>query len=466
VLEGDLPVCFITPKLGTEKRWSVSRSVHTRLSPVDVLHLRTTSFKQTQPESSDPEDLEARRRASPTRRYSLDIIFAVAALFGAIHFATPLAYYMHLRRYLRRSWNLQLDSSYIPKTTVMIPTFNESGLIEARLDNIKMQLFPKEKLDVIVIDSGSTDGTAERVKSWSTENPDLKITLIREPVRKGKAQALNSGLGQATGDVVVMTDADARWDKVSLRNAVSYFSDTKVGAVTGIKEPIFQSGGGKSIELAYRRSYNAVRIAESKIHSTPIFNGELSAFKKDLLDEIGGFQTSIGADDSHAAALVSLSGFRSIAVPDVPVFEFAPNSWFGYVKWKKRRALHLIQHFKAIARRIRAAPPRFRSILEIEIFLHVLNPWFLVAAVASFAASVLTMGFSLYHLTLILSLGATQFAGGSRKALRTWVVDQLILVYASVSGLFSSELVWPKIQELRTPTKSETSDDTTKIPAY
>lgn len=385
-------------------------------------------------------------------------IIELVLLVGAIHFLVPLGYYAYLKRLVNRTWNLALDTGYTPRTTVVIPTFDESAIIEARLDNIKAQSMPKEKLDVVVIDSGSRDRTSEIVDEWRLKNHDLKVSLITEPTRRGKAEALNVALQATVSDIVVLTDADAMWTEEALRKAIYYFSDRRVGAVTGVKEPVsvVPEKRGK-LESVYRRFYNVVRVGESKIHSTPIFNGELAAFKTDQLKAIGGFQGKIGADDSHAATLLALKGFRAIAVPEVVVFELAPKSWLGYLKWKKRRALHLLQHFRIVTSKLGTAPRELRKILLTEAFLHILNPWLLLAALAGYALSIVVEGLSIYHLAIGMLFGTTVLSERTRDPARTWFVEQLILAYAAVNSLFTSELVWPKIDELRTTASQATA---------
>ena len=98
---------------------------------------------------------------------------------------------------------------------------------------------------------------------------------------------MNNALRYANGDIVVITDADSEWTSPS--------------------------------EL-----YNVVRLAESKVHSTPVFHGELAAFRRALLEEFRGFPTGIGADDSHTATRVALMGCRSITVDNAWCVEKVP----------------------------------------------------------------------------------------------------------------------------------------------
>jgi len=168
-----------------------------------------------------------------------DPLFLTALGLATTHFDVPLAYYLYLRsKWLNKPWDVKRDSSYRPRVTIIVPTYNEADLIESKLDDIARQDYPKELVEVIVIDSASADGTPKKVEKWAHKNPDVKLTLIREPVRRGKASALNHALKHASGDVVVITDVDATWtSNTTLSNAILWLSDPAVGAVTCLKLP-------------------------------------------------------------------------------------------------------------------------------------------------------------------------------------------------------------------------------------
>ncbi len=353
-----------------------------------------------------------------------------------VHFSTPLAYYLYLKtRWLNKPWNIKKDPGYRPRVSIIVPTYNEAKLIESKLDDLARQEYPRELVEVIVVDSASTDGTPEKVEEWARRNSGLKLTLIKEPERKGKAFALNHALKYATGDIVVITDVDATWSSSdTLSSAVSWFSDPSVGAVTCSKIPAGK--GLMSVEEGYREFYNVVRLAESKKHSTPVFHGELAAFRRSLLERVSGFPTNIGADDSHTATKIALTGYRAIAVDNAWCVESVPKR--GYHMWRIRRAQHLIQHFMTLLKNLWRAPRELREILLVETYLHLLNPWILVAAAAILLY--LALNPSIVALALI-ALGAMLSV---YKPYRTWITAQLYLVIASIRNLWTRELVWRK----------------------
>jgi len=366
---------------------------------------------------------------------SLDFL---ALWLAAIHFGVPLTYYLYLRkRWLPKPWGLRRDPSYTPKVAVIVPTYNEAELIERKLDNVYEQDYPRERMEIIVVDSASTDGTSERVRRWAEKHPDVRLILVEEPVRRGKAYALNEALKHVSQDAeaVVITDADSLWPSSrALAEAVKWFSDSSVGAVSCVKLP--ESSGIAGVEEGYREFYNVVRVAESKAWATPVFHGELAAFRRSLLEKVGGFPTDIGSDDSHTAARIALLGFRSIIPEDVVCVEAVPVR--GYHTWRIRRAQHLVQHFAKTLKEAAKAPSRFKPILYAEAFLHLANPWILLASAILLAASA-AMGSILAAAFLALGAALLLF-----KPYRTWIATQIYLLVASVRNLWTKDLAWEK----------------------
>ncbi len=367
----------------------------------------------------------------------LDII---ALALAAVHFEVPLVYYWIVKsRWIRLSWNIRRDLGYTPRVTIVVPTYNEARLIWSKLEDLKRQDYPRDRLEIVVVDSASTDGTSDIVRDWAEQNPDVNLKLIVEPVRRGKAHALNVALRHAAGDIVIITDVDARWSSEdTLRRVVSYFADPSVGAVSCVKVP---AGQEHSIEQCYRQYYNIIRIGESKKYATPIFHGELAAFRKDLLLKVGGFPLDVGADDSHTATKIALLGYRAIVPEDVLAIELVPKE--QYSMWRIRRAQHLVQHFTKTLRHIHKAQREFRPILLAESFLHLLNPWILLTAL------ILTLTSAIVYTSLLsIALLMTYLALHMYRPFRTWTTTQHYLVIATIRNLKKPELVWKKQEKM------------------
>jgi len=359
----------------------------------------------------------------------------LALALALVHFCLPLAYYSYAKvKWFKKPWNLKLDENYRPRVTIILPTYNEAKHIRERLENLYAQDYPRSLLEVVVVDSASEDGTADIVERWIGQHKVLELKLIREEKRRGKAYALNHALKYASGEVIVIADADALWPSDALTKAVKWLSNPAVGGVSCLKKPL--GSGAAGVESGYRKYYNVLRIAESKAYSTPIFHGELAAFKTDVLKDVGGFPTYIGADDSYTATKIAFKGFRTIVPDDLWVEEKVPEE--NYFSWRIRRAQHLIQHFMKTLRAGKVNE-KFKWIILAESYLHLVNPWILAAAVILLITSAIT-----YHSLLswiILALGLLLLA---LKPYRTWIATQLCLIVGAIRNLYTKEIVWAK----------------------
>jgi len=367
------------------------------------------------------------------------MLTTAALALALIHFTTPLAYYTYLKKtWLNKPWNINRDPNYKPKVTMMLPTYNESHLIWKKLDNLYSQDYPKNLFEIVVIDSKSSDGTIELIKEWASQHPDTNLVLIQEPERRGMVPALNHALQNhhASGEILVFTDADAFWDNNALSTIVKYFADPNVGAVTA---SILPEADGH-IENAYRNFFNQLRVAESKLHSTPVHNGALIAFKTSLIYKMGGLPSYTGNNDSTPASLIAFMGYRAIQIDEVVVKEPLRNNQF---RRKVRRAQHLLLSFlktKSYAKKLGLYTPNktFQKIWRIEWWLHVINPWLLTTSSILLTASALQGS-----LTAVALIG-TGIVLLLINPYRTWVATQLYLVVAAIRNLKTKDLAWEK----------------------
>jgi len=370
------------------------------------------------------------------------MLLDLAALtLAAIHFGTPLLYYLYLKsRYLNKPWDIKVDENYKPKVTIIIPTYNEAVFIWNKLDNIYAQDYPKSLMEIIVVDSKSNDKTVDLVKEWAYKHIDVSLRLLEEPKRRGMVPALNYALQhfQVDREIVVFTDVDAFWNADALTSVTKYFADPNIGAVTASIVPTTLAND--FLEGAYRNYYNQLRIAESKVHSTPVHNGAFIAFRAGLLYIMSGLPSYTGNNDSTPASIVAFMGYRAIQVEDVVVKEPVRKSQFHR---KVRRAQHLLLSFlktKQYVKKLGVYKPikSFERIWEVEWWLHVVNPWLLITcalllAVGAFYASLVAL--------ILLGIGLTLLA---LMAYRTWVLQQLYLVIATVRNLWTKEIAWSK----------------------
>jgi cellulose synthase/poly-beta-1,6-N-acetylglucosamine synthase-like glycosyltransferase len=343
--------------------------------------------------------------------------------------------------WLEKGWGFKNDPKYRPKISVIIPAFNESAMIKERLDNLVRQDYPKDHFEIIVSDDGSVDETVQIVEKWTNANSKkdgFRPRIVRNSTRQGKIHALQSALEQVDPDsvAVVFTDADAFWERESLGALVSYLADSSVGAVCGSIAYI-----GETIKLdedVYRDYYNVLRVAESKVHSTPNHNGQLMAIRTEILRRIG-LPNFRGSDDSAFGSMVAFAGYRAIQVDDAFVREPFRGS---QVRRKIMRAQLLQLNFLKTKRYARATgiltKSAFDRIWRIELWLHLINPWLLVASIVLLG---LAASLGSFWALVLLALGVVPLI---TRTYRMWILQQFYLLAAATRTLLTGKVKWPR----------------------
>lgn len=372
----------------------------------------------------------------------LEQIWATLAALNILPFGTYILYQRKIAK--EKPWNIFTDHDYEPTVSLVVPTYDEESMIKKKLDNIAEMDYPKEKMELIVVDSASKDRTADIAEEWFKEHPSIKTKLVRQDKRKGMVNALNDGLKNIQNEIFVKTDADCLLLRESLRNAVKYLADQDVGSVAGLH--IIESSKDTSsvrAEKTYRNLYRWLRVGESKLYSTVLYEGELMLVRKHILDKIG-FDEEIGGEDVTTALRVTEQGFRAITAEDAYFIEQTPYTWNEKFKQKIRRGRHVFQalwKYKYLIFRKRNVFNRF--ILPFEFYIYVLNP-FLTATLT--VLSVVLVARYPYLLLLSPLLLITRV----RDALMTHVANGWIMLLAVAKEARSREdVTWQKIKEIR-----------------
>jgi glycosyltransferase involved in cell wall biosynthesis len=205
-----------------------------------------------------------------------------------------------------------------PSVTVVIPAHNEAGVIEGKLENTLALDYPRDRLEVLVVSDGSTDGTDAAVKRYE----DPRLRLLVQP-RQGKAFALNRGVAAASGEIVVLTDANTVLQRDALARLVESFADPRVGGVAGNKRhrPTVSDDGTGRGESVYWRFDTWQKACESRTGNVFAADGALYALRRNLYVPI---EDPAQADDMAISMRIVLQGHRLVFEPDAVVFEEAP----------------------------------------------------------------------------------------------------------------------------------------------
>ncbi|QZX99915.1 glycosyltransferase [Halobaculum rubrum] len=310
----------------------------------------------------------------------------VAALALLAVAAAPYVAYLSLYAWIRPSGSPAAKEAAEPTVSVVLPTYNESRIVEGKLAGICDWDYPAEKMEVVVVDS-SDDETPDLIRDFFEGRESPSLHLIEEKERRGLAPALNDAYAAAQNEVVVKTDCDSEVADDALREAVANLADPDVGAVTGRNADVL---GGSEVEAGYRGVQGHIQALESHLDSTLIFHGPFSAFEN---DEIRPIDPDSIADDTELALKIRRGGKRVLFDPSIRYMEAAHSAFGKRRKQKDRRAMGLIrllvQHRDALGRYGKYG----RLVLPFNWWFMIVSPWLLaVTLVVATAAGVSVSG--------------------------------------------------------------------------
>ena len=292
---------------------------------------------------------------------------------GVICLGAPLLYFTYMRRKVSKPWNLKTDPHYAPSVSIIIPTYNEEKTIQHKLQNLEHLDYPKSSIQVIVVDSASTDSTLEEIKEYGKRNSRLEIVTIKENERRGKSKALNLALQHTRGEIIVVSDADCFWPSKILRQSLPYLANSSIGAVAGQEKLLNpeQSWVTRTEDL-YRDQAFKIQLGESKFYSTVHFEGGFGAYRREALDQ---FDVETGSDDSGTALNLIQKGLRTIVLPEAVFYTFFPPSWKGKLTIKIRRAKQFVRIWcKCLRLMVRGQLALAKRIFAPQAFLLLINP--------------------------------------------------------------------------------------------
>ncbi len=237
-----------------------------------------------------------------------------------------------------------IENAYEPKVTLVIPAYNEMSCIEEKLRNTYAIDYPQDKLEVLFVTEGSTDGTTEWLERRSGEYPNMR--LLSGNVRRGKIEAMNIAVKTVTTPVVIFSDANTLLNKLVIRNIVRHFIDQNVGAVAGEKRVMMDAseaaaGAGEGLYWKYE---SFLKKLDTELHTVVGAAGELFAVRTELFGEV---EKDTLLDDFIISLRIAADGFRVVYEPDAFASE-RPS--FSIADEMKRKVRIAAGGFQAMAR--------------------------------------------------------------------------------------------------------------------
>lgn len=303
---------------------------------------------------------------------------------------------------LKRSETVALQTdSELPSVTLIISCFNEADVIEDKLRNALELDYPRDRLSVMVVSDGSTDGTDEIVKRFADES----VKLIRQEGRLGKTMGLNLAMESVVSDITVFSDANAMYAPDAVRQLVRHFQKCDVGYVVGAAlYTDGDAGASAQNEGVYWRYELAIKTMESQLSSVVGGDGAIYAIRSALWRPLD--QKDI--NDFVNPLQIILQGYRGVFEPQAKCFEETAGEFNKEIARKERIVNRSIRGLF----RVRGVMNPFRTgLFSLMVISHKLLRWLipLFLAFGGFGSLVL----SFYGLVVfkIIALGGVLTLG-------------------------------------------------------
>lgn len=251
----------------------------------------------------------------------------------------PLAAAFQIRDRIRRRRGHDGLLSQRPLVSIVVPGYNESKVIGAAAGSILSNRY--RNIELIMVDDGSSDDTADLMEAIAAT--DERATAIRK-ANGGKGSALNTGFAASSGQIVMFVDSDGVFTDESITEALRAFSNPNVGAVCGDDRP---SNVDRPLTcfLAFISHVGTglVRRAFDVLTCLPVVSGNNGAFRRSVLEEVGGLRTDTLGEDLELTWRIHRAGYGVAFAPRAIVYAETPSTLRGLWKQRVRWARGLIQ---------------------------------------------------------------------------------------------------------------------------
>ncbi|MFD5453783.1 bifunctional polysaccharide deacetylase/glycosyltransferase family 2 protein [Streptomyces olivaceus] len=394
---------------------------------------------------------------------SVGLVIVGVAVMGRFAMMLVLARRHHRQRNRRRfSWGPPVTGP----VSVVVPAYNEKECIEATLRSLARSTHPVE---IIVVDDGSTDGTAEIAESLGLPG----VRVVRQ-ANAGKPAALNNGVRHARYDIVVMMDGDTVFEPDTVRHLVQPFADPAVGAVAGnAKVGNRRTLIGAWQHIEYVMGFNLDRRMYDLLRCMPTIPGAIGAFRREAVLQAGGMSDDTLAEDTDITIALHRAGWRVVYEEHARAWTEAPGSlgqlWSQRYRWSYGTMQALWKHRRSLTDK--GPSGRFGRVgMPLVVLFQVVTPVFaplidvftvysmvFVDFRAALLAWLAVLGVQLVCAAYAFRLDREKYRYLLMMPLQQLAYRQmmyLVLIHSCVTALTGGRLRWQKLKrtgEVGTP---------------
>ena len=254
------------------------------------------------------------------------IMLLSSVLFGILFsFLTFIFLIFVISLFFRRK-----SRDFEPEVSVVIPAYNEEKNIKGCLDSVFSSGYGKNRIEVIVVDDGSTDKTLEILKKYKN------IKVLKQN-HLGKVEALNLGALNSSHEFILTLDADTTLDRNCVRELLKPFAEKNTGATTGnnnVKNKKSIISAFQNVEYHFS---NLIRNSFSTVFNNGIwFSGSLACYRKSALQKIGNFKKDTLAEDQDIALEMRKAGYKTINTSKAFGYTIVPSKVRDLYKQRMR----------------------------------------------------------------------------------------------------------------------------------
>jgi len=290
------------------------------------------------------------------KRQHVDALYYPAVLWtlmGTVFLIFRTCMWVKYRPFLSVSYN------EAPPLTVVIPAYNEGAMVFKSIESVARADYPQGRLEILVVDDGSSDDTWNFICRAANQYPDL-VTKIRHTKNLGKREALAKGFARARGEIIVTIDSDSVVEREALLALAGPFRDEHVGAVAG-KVSVYNLGQGlipRMLNVRYALSFDLLRTVESAYENVFCCPGALTAYRAAAVRRVLDAwrqQTFLGVrctfgEDRALTNFLFAAGYNAVYQRSAVVHTLVPTTYKKlckmYLRWDRsyvREELRFVQ---------------------------------------------------------------------------------------------------------------------------
>ncbi|MGI5437110.1 bifunctional polysaccharide deacetylase/glycosyltransferase family 2 protein [Streptomyces shenzhenensis] len=383
------------------------------------------------------------------------LIVVGVAVMGRFAMMLALARRHHRQRNRRRfGWGPPVTRP----VSVIVPAYNEKECIAGTLRSLARSTHP---IEIIVVDDGSTDGTAEIAESLGLPN----VRVVRQR-NAGKPAALNNGVRHASHDIVVMMDGDTVFEPDTVRQLVQPFADPEVGAVAGnAKVGNRDTVIGAWQHIEYVMGFNLDRRMYDLLRCMPTIPGAIGAFRREAVLGVGGMSDDTLAEDTDITIALHRAGRRVVYQEHARAWTEAPGSlgqlWSQRYRWSYGTMQALWKHRKSLTDR--GPSGRFGRVgMPLVVLFQIVTPLFaplidvftvysmiFIDLRAALLAWLAVLGVQLLCAAYAFRLDREKYRYLLMMPLQQLAYRQLmylVLIHSSITALTGGRLRWQKLK--------------------